>query len=383
MKITDVKTTFVEIPFDKGGFATTAAPDIIKKSDTFTLIEVFTDEDIIGIGVQDVHFPEWGKYIERLIKPILVEKIVEPTYVEKFAAYIREQPMGRSLSPMPCGVEIALWDAIGKKAGMPIYKMLGAYQDKVKAYVSVLEEYPPWNPKKWAEYTESIIKKGYKAIKLHIGKIWPDPQQIIEVVKTIRDFCGYDFDLMVDAMHAWEARPIYDLYAAIRCARGLEKYAVAWLEEPLPHLFNTDLCAQLCEAVDIPISGGGAMNGWYNFKTLLEKKALDIVQPDVQHVGGISEMKRIALLAEAYGRVFEPHMWGVGIALAATLQVIGGTQSHWLEYCYHPPYWTVEQRDCMLTEPLRIDKDGMVKIPDSPGLGVELNHEIIDKYTVK
>ncbi len=382
MKIKDLKTTFVEIPFDHGGFATTAAPDTIKKGETFTLIKVFTDEDIVGIGVQDVHFPEWGKYIEQLIKPILVEKIVEPYNVEQFAAYIREQPMGRSISPMPCGVEIALWDAIGKKAGLPIYKLLGACQNKVKAYVSVLEEYPPWSPKKWAKYTESILKEGYKGIKLHIGKTWADPQQTIEVVKTIRDTCGYEFDLMIDAMHAWEAQPVYNLFAAIRCARGLEKYEVTWLEEPLPHLLNPDLSAQLCEAVDIPISGGGAINGWYNFKTLLEKKALDILQPDVQHVGGISEMKRIAVLAEAYGRLFEPHMWGVGIALAANLQVIGCTQSHWLEYCYHPPYWTVEKRDCMLNEPLHIDNEGMVRIPDGPGLGVELNQKIIDKYRV-
>jgi len=383
MKITDLKTTFVTIPFDQGGFTTTGAPNIIKKSDSFTLIRVFTDEGITGIGVQDVHFPEWGTYVERLIKPILMETVISPTHVERFAAYIREQPMGRALSPMPCGVEIALWDALGKKAGLPIYKMLGAYQDRVKAYVSVLEEYPPWSPKKWAEYTERILQEGYKAIKLHVGKIWPEPEKTVEVVKTIRDACGYGFDLMVDVMHAWESKPVFDLHNAIKCARGLEKYGVLWLEEPLPHLLNPDLCAQLCEAVDIPITGGGAMNGWYNFKTLLEKKALDIVQPDVQHVGGISETKRIAVLAEAYGRVFEPHMWGVGIALAANLQILGCTQSQWLEYCYHPPYWTVDIRDCMLKEPIRIDKDGMVKIPDGPGLGIELNEEIIERYAVR
>ena len=132
----------------------------------------------------------------------------------------------------------------------------------------------------------------------------------------------------------------------------------------------------------VPFTGGGAMNGWYNFKTLLEKKALDIVQPDVQHVGGISETKRVAVLAEAYGRGFEPHMWGVGIALAANLQILGCTQSRWLEYCYHPPYWTVEKRDCMLNEPIRIDGNGMVRIPDGPGLGIELNEEFIERYAI-
>jgi L-alanine-DL-glutamate epimerase-like enolase superfamily enzyme len=260
--------------------------------------------------------------------------------------------------------------------------MLGAYQDKVKAYASVLEPYPLWNRERWTKFTQEILNEGFKGIKLHIGWLWPDPQQIIDVVKAIRETLGYDFDIMIDAMQAWRPNPLYDLNVAIKYARGLERYNCAWLEEPLPHFNNPELSAQLCSAVDIPIAGGGAMFGMHTYKTVLEKGALDIVQPDVMHAGGLSEVRRIAIMSEFLGKRCIPHYWGVGIGLAATLQVIGSTNIPWLEYPYHPPSLTIEVRDCMLKNPIRIDKDGYVEVPKKPGLGIELNEEIIEKYTI-
>jgi len=98
------------------------------------------------------------------------------------------------------------------------------------------------------------------------------------------------------------------------------------------------------------------------------------------HAGGISDVRRIAFLAEAYGKLCIPHFWGPGIGLAATLQVIGSTNIPWLEYCYHPPAFSFEVRDSMLSKPINIDKNGYVEIPKKPGLGVELNEEFIEKH---
>ncbi|MEM3641544.1 MAG: mandelate racemase/muconate lactonizing enzyme family protein, partial [Candidatus Bathyarchaeia archaeon] len=312
MKITDLKAYCVEMPFKEPGLrvAHEENPEKIIKSEKFTLVKIFTDEGITGFGVQDVPYQWFCEYLEKQVKPYLINQVVEPFYIEKFVRYFRPQPFGTKVSPRPCCVEIALWDCIGKKAGLPIYKILGAYQDKVKAYASVLEEYPLWNAEKWVKFVESIFKEGFKAVKLHIGWMWPDPRKVINVVKKIRETVGYDVDLMVDAMQAWVPQPLYDFRTALKYARELEKYEVLWLEEPLPHFNNPELSAKLCEAVDIPIAGGGAMFGFHTYKTVLEKGALDIVQPDVMHAGGILEVRRIAFLAEAYGKQCIPHFWG-------------------------------------------------------------------------
>jgi L-alanine-DL-glutamate epimerase-like enolase superfamily enzyme len=383
LKIKDLKAYCVEMPFKEPGLRVAHEnPEKIIKSERFTLVKIFTDEGITGFGVQDVPDQWFCEYIERQVKPYLINQVVEPFYIEKFVRYFRPQPFGTKVSPRPCCVEIALWDCIGKKAGLPIYKLLGAYQDKVKAYASVLEEYPLWNAEKWVKFVDRLFKEGFKAVKLHIGWMWPDPNKVINIVKKIRENVGYNVDLMVDAMQAWVPQPLYDFQTALKYARGLEKYEVSWLEEPLPHFNNPELSAKLCDAVDIPIAGGGAMFGFHTFKTVLEKGALDIVQPDVMHAGGILEVRRIAFLAEAYGKQCIPHFWGPGIGLAATLQVIGSTNIPWVEYCYHPPAFDVEVRDAMLSEPIKIDEEGFIEIPKKPGLGVELNEDFIKKHIV-
>lgn len=380
MKITDLQASLVRVPLSEPGFRQVKRPQIVQKTIGFALVRVFTDEGIVGIGAQGGS-PEWARMVEQYMKDFLVNHIVEPFYVEKFARYLRSKAP-TYLSPRPCAVEIALWDAIGKRVGQPIYKLFGAFQDKVKAYASVQEEYPLWSTEEWVKFVERILADGFEAIKLHIGYIWPDPQKAIDAVKAIREALGYDFDIMVDCMMSWRDS-IYDLPAAIKYAKGLERYECAFFEEPLPHFNNPDLSAQLCNAVDIPIAGGGSMFGLHTFRTVLEKGALDIVQPDVTHAGGLLEVRRIADLAEAYGRTCIPHCWGIGIALAATLQVTGSANIPWVEYPYHPPAWSVEARDRMLREPIRIDRDGYVEVPKKPGLGIELDEEIIEKYTVK
>lgn len=388
MKITDVKVYFLTMPFPKELICADTFSKGAKKDFSWYLVKVFTDEGIVGIGGQGVYDPNmspgWTNFIEKSVKPFLIKEIVDPLFIEKFSKYINLQAPGTYPTPRPCCVEMALWDILGKKANLPIYKILGATKNKVKAYASLLEPYPLLTPKEWAKFVKDTYEVGFKAVKLHIGAIWGQeaPKNILDVVEAVRNELGDDIEIMIDVMKAWHTLYPFDYNTALKLAKGLEKYNVLFLEEPLPHIHNPELCSRLCNSVDIEIAGGGAMCGWQSYKTVLEKGALDIVEPDIQFAGGISEVRKIAFLSEVYGKKCIPHFWGPGIALAATLQLIGSIDSPYVEYNFHPPAWVPEARDAMLKEPIKIDKEGYVKIPDGPGLGVELDEENIERYTV-
>ncbi|PDM25976.1 isomerase [Candidatus Bathyarchaeota archaeon B24-2] len=383
MKIVDVKASFLKIPLPEPGLRTFKH---VRKAWEFTIVKVFTDEGITGIGGQSGWLGAWGpcwaEYVNTAIKSLLLEEIVEPFYIEKFAKIIRCQPPS-AVSPRPSCVEMALWDIVGKAAGQPVYKLLGAYQDKVKAYASSWGWYPRRKPEEWAKFATECLEEGFKAIKIYCSPQVPPIEADIENVKAIRDAVGDEMDIMVDAESAWSIRP-YGFQTALKLAKGLEKYDVFWLEEPLPHLHNPELSARLAAAVDIPIAGGGQVFGLHNFKTLLERNALDIVQPDVGNAGGILEVKKIALLAETYGKSCAPHTYGPGLLLAESLQLAGSINNiPYLEYAYFPPVFSVEVRDSILKDPIRIDRDGYIHVPKGPGLGVELDEERVAKYTVQ
>jgi len=377
MKIVGMNCHVIELPFSKE--FRVAHSNKPWSSFQEYLVEIFTDEGITGIGGCWFYrfLPNWDKYLQESVRPFLLEEIVDPCSIEEFVSHFRIKPFGVDISPRPSCVELALWDIVGKKANLPIYKLLGGTKEKIKAYASVLEPYPLLTVQEWVKFVKDICSEGFKAIKLHIGAQWDDPQNILDVVMAIRDELGNNIEIMVDVMQAWLPHP-YDFPTALKLARGLEKYGVTWLEEPLPHFNNPELSSNLCNAVDIEIAGGGAMFGWPAYKTLLERGALDIVQPDVQFAGGISEVRRIAFLAEVYGKRCIPHFFGAGIALAATLHACSLINAPYVEYPYHPPYITPEVRDAMLEKPIGIDEKGYVEVPEGPGLGIKLKDSWTD-----
>jgi len=381
MKVVDMKCHVVEIPFSKA--IRVSHSEEPARCYHIYLIELLTDEGITGIG--DASFytgvSHWEKYLETYVKPFLLQEIVDPCSIEKFVSHFRVKPPGAGISPRPSCVEMALWDIIGKKAGLPIYKLLGGNKTRFKAYASVLQV-QTYTVKEWVELAREITRKGFRAVKMHLGGMGEGVQHVLDVVKAVRDDLGPEIDLMVDAQQTWNPHPI-EFRSALKLARGLEEYDVMWLEEPLPHLNNPDLSARLCDAVDIEIAGGGSMFGWPAYKNLLEKGALDIVQPDVTFVGGISEIRKIAFLAEAYGRRCVPHFsFGSDLGFAATLHACSAIESPYVEYLYHPPYITEEVRNALSANPIKLSKDGYVEVPEGPGLGVALK-ESWKSYLVK
>jgi L-alanine-DL-glutamate epimerase-like enolase superfamily enzyme len=391
MKITDFESRIVTMPLKNTLKKASADKTFFEEIKNFSFIyaKVITDEDIIGYGAQILYNPDmsagWTRYAHKIIKPLLINKIKDPFYVNKFIEIYTNEPMGIQQMPLPCSVEMALWDIIGKRANMPLYKLWGATKDKVKAYASLQEPYPLLRKRDWGLFVKEVSDIGFKAVKLHIAAQWGGVEwkKIIEAVEGIREEVGEGIEIMIDAEKSW-GKPIeFNLIDVINLANALEKLGVIFLEEPLQHLYNPDLSAQLCQAVNIDIAGGGAACRWQAYKNILEKGALDIVQPDIMFAGGLAEVRKIAFLAKSYGRTCIPHFWGPGIALAATLQLEGSIDSKYIEYNYHPPAWVPEARDAMLSEPIRVDKNGYVKIPEGPGLGVEVNEDIIAKYTVE
>jgi len=351
-----------------------------------TFVRIYTDEDIIGTFpfIANYLYPDLARhkmvkiFIEKVVKPELVG--ADPFHIEKLSYLMNTVWCFRYHNFRPWPIEIALWDIVGKASKLPIYKLLGGFRDKVKAYVSTALGKTP------EERVKDVIRwleKGYKAVKLR-ARWYRPPQKFLDVVKAIRDAVGNDIEIMVDANQAYQDEPpFWTRRTALMMARELEKYDVVWLEEPL---FWNDLegLAELCRAVDIPIMGGELEIGLYRFKELLEKGVYDIINPDVTLSGGILQVRKIAALAEAWGKLCQPHSCCNGAILAANLQLIGAIPNcHYVEFFLDTPHPTIEERDIMLKDPILIDKEGYVKIPSKPGIGVEFNEELIASSIVR
>lgn len=384
MRITDFQASYLEIPFAEPGMRSVAYG--IKKSWGFTLAKVFTDEDIVGIGGQ-VTPMDGGRYFSKIlnesVKPLLLEKIVDPHNVGLFTTWMKSLAPSTNLSPRPCCVEMALWDAIGKSAKQPVYKLLGARQDKVKVYINSTTKAPRWEPDEIAKFAVRNLERGYRGIKTNIYNT-TEVQKDIDGLKAIRAAVGDEMDIMVDGqsdLSPWGIRR-FSYPMALKIARELEKLNVLWLEDIIPYSIDQDLCIRFAAEVDILIASGGQLYGVHTFENLMERNVLDVVQPDVMHVGGISELVKVAFLAEMYNKMCCPHTGYVpGLVTAATLQAAGATNIQYVENILEP-YATIEVRDSILKDPLPINKDGYMPVPQKPGLGIELNETNVQKLTV-
>lgn len=348
--------------------------------DSFALVKIFTDDGIMGFGGQNIRYGNWVDYVNEVVKPILINEIVDPFYVEKFSEQIRYQPPGSGTSPRPSCVEIALWDIIGKVTGQPIYRLFGAVKEKVKAYLSIS---PVWEPKEMAKVATEYREKGFRAIKFHSPT--GDVDKDLLCIKAVRDAVSNEIEIMVDGNMSWSYNQIYNFRTALKMAKGLERYEGSWFEEPLPYERRPDLVAKLTASVDIPISGGGQVYGVHRYKHLIENDILDIVQPDTQHCGGLQEARKIALLAEAFGKLCIPHS-GIGpeLSMVQNIHVSGcSPNSPFVEYGMKISEMVKGSRDSLLTTNLIIDKDGYIEIPKGAGLGVELNEMEVARLTLK
>ncbi|MHA1593494.1 MAG: mandelate racemase/muconate lactonizing enzyme family protein [Candidatus Baldrarchaeia archaeon] len=376
MRIKEVKGYLLKVPYpEKKAFAAAWEP-APHKDFTFTLVEVTTDEGISGYAGMISRGFEVIAFIKSAVSEFLKRVPIDPFYVEILTRPLR---IGSYFGPRVGLVDIALWDIIGKSLGKPVYKLLGAARDYVKAYMSTGQIKKARDHIN--DFEEARSKYGFKAVKLRFHRMkWEDD---LKVLKEFREAFP-EIEIMVDANQAWTYFPPYwDRKTALAVAKELEKLDVVWLEEPLP-ITDLEGYADLRRRTSVRIAGGELEYGLHRIREHLERGCFDVIQPDPCLSGGITEMKKVAALAEAFHVWYVPHGWEPGIGLAACLQLIGTMPDYlcpYLEYPLDPPL-TPEVRDAILTEPIE-PRGGFVKIPDKPGLGIEIDMDVVKKYMIK
>jgi L-alanine-DL-glutamate epimerase-like enolase superfamily enzyme len=370
MNITEIRSAGLRGATPPGGWTAELRPaDCVH-----TLIAVHTDEGLIGLGSVFTS-DSLVRGALQLLEPLYRgETALEPERVsEKLHQHTFWQGRGGSVTHTISGIDIALWDLLGQATGQPVGRLLGGrYRSRVRPYASVLMQ----DPAALAEHLLAVKAQGFTAFKIGWGPFGRTNAALDEaIVRSAREAIGADSLLMVDA-GASDAFWPGDYKWAVRTADMLAHYDVHWFEEPLVPDAMTDYI-QLRARSPVPIAGGEVLTRRQSFQPWLEAGAFDVVQPDATKVGGISEARRIAWMAQEHGVRFIPHGWNTAIGLAADLQVASAFHdTDLVEYLTGSPFI-----DAITVDGWRLDRDGMLPIPDSPGLGARLDPDEVAKFT--
>lgn len=355
----------------KGGWSNEIRPE----DSIHALVVVRSDEGHQGIGsvFTDARLVEAALAV---LRPLIIgESALEPMRVsEKLHQNTFWMGRGGSLTHAISGIDIALWDIFGQATGQPVGRLLGGvYRSRVKAYASILMEMPELMRERCAHYRA----QGFRAIKIGWGPFGRRESRKLDerIVRAAREGAGDDCLLMVDA-GASDAFWPNGLNWAVNTAQMLKDHDVHWFEEALPPDAIDDF-KTLRDRSPVPIATGECLTRRQSFLPWFEKRALDIVQPDVTKVGGISEQIQIARTANAFGIRYIGHGWNTAIGLAADLQLAAAMPSADLvEYIGGSPYI-----DDITVGGWRLDADGMLAIPYRPGLGVTLDRDALREMT--
>src|SRR5438067_1198988 len=387
MKIAAIRTIALSAPVDPP-YASAAGVQARRGG---LLVEVETDSGIVGIGEAGLGGGATASVIEKDLAPMLVGE--DPLLIEGLwqRMFVRTRQYGRRGVVMQAisGIDIALWDIAGKIAKMPVYQLLGACRDRVEAYASGGFYQEGKGVDGIAGEAEGYRARGFKGMKMKVGRnpstqthlrqligeaefCEVDPSEDLARVAAVRQALGPDAKLMVDVNCAWS--PDF----AIEMGRAMEPQKLYWIEEPVA-TDDIDGSARVADALATPISGYETENGLYGFRQLIDRGAVDIVQPDIAWSGGFSEGRRIAAYAQAHHKMVAPHAFAGAVLLVASLHFAAAIPNGLLlEWDQNPN----GLRDDLLKEPLRLEPDGTVMLPERPGLGIELDRAAIDRYRI-
>src|SRR6266567_580541 len=370
MKIREIRCAGLRGATPEGGWSNELRPDDC----VHTLVAVHTDEGAIGLGsvfTNDALVHGALGVLEPLYRG---ENALEPERVsEKLHQHTFWLGRGGAITHTISGIDIALWDILGQATGQPVGRLLGGrYRERVRPYASLLMQ----APEPLRDHLLHLKEQGFRAFKIGWGPFGRVSHALDEaIVRAAREAIGPDSLLMVDAGGS-DAFWSQGYKWALRTSEMLADYDVAWFEEPLSPDALDDY-VRLREHSKVPIAGGEVLTRRQSFQPWLEAGAFDIVQPDVTKVGGLSEERRIAWMAREHGVRFIPHGWNTAVGLAADLQLASAfADTDLVEYLNGSPFI-----DELVTDPWRLDADGMLAIPDAPGLGLKLNREAVAKYT--
>ncbi|MEY9981455.1 D-galactarolactone cycloisomerase [Bradyrhizobium yuanmingense] len=348
---------------------------------TAMLVEIETDQGIVGWG--ECYGPAriTAATVEYVAPCLIGENPVRTDYLWRMI-YARMRDHGQKGLVIQAlgGIDIALWDIKGKYFNAPVHQLLGgAQRTRISAYATGLYRRRAADPIPYlAEEAAGYVAEGFPALKLRVGF---GVEEDAAVTCAVREAIGPKVALMVDANHA------YDSIAAIRLGRMIEQHDIGWFEEPVPPEDAAGYRA-VKVALSIPIAGGECEFTRFGFRELFVTHALDIAQPDTCAAGGLSECKKIADMAEAFGIRYNPHVWGTGIAIAASVQLLAVLPPHTppslmpiapiLEFdrTEHPI------RQAILVQPLEHVR-GVIQVPDGPGLGVEVDRKALARFVAR
>ena len=333
-----------------------------------TLLCVRTDAGLVGWGSCFTS----GKLVVgaiELLWPLLKgQSAVEP---ERVSETLRQstfwQGRGGSVEHAISGIDIALWDLMGKACVQPVSRLLGGdYRRSIKPYGSILFD----EPGPLARTLERVVARGFRAIKIGWRPFGRRDGRFDELlVRTARRTVGDDVELMIDAGGSEQFWP-HGMNWARNTARMLADFGITWFEEPLPP-DDLEGYIELTRVSPVPIAGGEVLTRRQSFRPWIERKAVDILQPDCTKNGGLSESRRIAWLAADHNVQVVPHGWNTAVGLAADLQFSAALPvARYVEYLTPCAYI-----DDLTTEPFHLDDDGMLAIPTAPGLGIEIDPE--------
>jgi L-alanine-DL-glutamate epimerase-like enolase superfamily enzyme len=362
-------------------------PDVNERCDgsqETLVVKVHTDAGIVGVGEVDssalvakaiIEAPLSHKICRGLAEcvvgqdPFEIDRLVHRMY-EGTIFFGRQGAVIQAMS----GVEIALWDIVGKATARPVYQLLGgAFRKKMRAYASILFGDTPAETERSAR---ALVDQGYRAVKFGWGPMGQGEDSDIAHVRAARRglgdrAAGEQVELMVDAGLCW------DTATAIRRARQFESFQLTWLEEPL-HPDNLQGYARLCAQSPVRIAAGEEICDIKEFHNMMDVGGIDVVQVDVTRVGGLSRSKRIGWDSAERHRLCVNHSYKTGINIAASLHFVAALpNTHYFEYC-------VEQgalRQSLTRQSFPV-VSGDITVPDEPGLGIELNEDIVAKYRV-
>ena len=379
MKITDIKTYALRSPLEQP-FAFSQG---WVRQRSATLVEILTDEGVSGWGEafgQGLEPPQIAvAAIESALKPLLLGQDPTDTEVLWHRMYHQTRDYGRKGSVISAisAIDIALWDILGKVRQVPIYKLLGgAFRSRVQAYATGFYRISgQGEAQRLGEEALRHYDAGFRAMKVKLGYGLDDD---LAVMREVRRALGdRPVTLMVDTNHG------YGVADAIRLGRGLEQYNLRWYEEPV---VPEDLAGyrEVRQAVAIPIAGGENEHTAYGFREFLGQRCVDIAQPDIGSAGGFTACRHIIALAQSHGVQINPHIWGSAIAQAASLQLIAAVPiAHHSVFAQEPIFEYDRSshpfRQHLIQKPLE-QREGWVDIPSKPGLGIEVDRAVLEKY---
>jgi L-rhamnonate dehydratase len=370
VRITDVETICLRLP---------AVGAVCDGSQDAFIVRIETDDGISGLGEGDsmptvlkaiVEAP-LSNSIGRGLRDVLIG--ANPLLVEPLVHKMMESTLylGGSSARLTAisAVEMALWDIKGKALGRPIQELLGgAFHTSVRAYASILFPEDPRDLDQVRADAFRLREAGFTALKLGWGGFGRSREDDVALVRAARETVGAGARLMIDVGLCW------DLTTTLERAKALEEFDLYWLEAPMPHE-PISAWAELCARSPIRISSESPGGFWESLRFLRDGR-LHVILPDVSNVGGIGAWKRVSQAAAVEGAWCVPHCFSTGIVAAASMHLLANqSTAQMIE-------WSMEGSplNTSLVQTGMAMKDGVVEVPSAPGLGVELDWEVVRRY---